>query len=214
MAVGHSIDFSERRMIELFIGKLPDNLSARCKRSFLDGTPFKDVVKYFKSLQQTDVEVEIIKAEEQARVAVLDKMKQHLGANKNGKPKGDAKNPNKNGKQFNSPQNKPPAQRQGGAQQQDNASKPKLGFKLSPCRNCGGMGHLSQNCTNLTGSKAAEGTQCYACKGTGHFASECANNKEASNTTVPTKTQTGSNNKSKQLKDKVSETSKQGNEQA
>ena len=27
-------------------------------------------------------------------------------------------------------------------------------FKLSPCRNCGGVGHLSQDCANLKGTKA------------------------------------------------------------
>ncbi|KAL8453390.1 hypothetical protein Emed_000889 [Eimeria media] len=46
---------------------------------------------------------------------------------------------------------------------------------LSACRNCGGMGHLSQTCANIRGSRSQPNARCFQCQGRGHMTQECTN---------------------------------------
>ncbi|KAL8453396.1 hypothetical protein Emed_000895 [Eimeria media] len=46
---------------------------------------------------------------------------------------------------------------------------------LSACRNCGGMGHLSQTCASINGSKSQPNVRCFPCQRRGHVAHECTN---------------------------------------
>ena len=67
-------------------------------------------------------------------------------------------------------------------------------FRLSPCRNCGIVGHLSQDCANLKRTKAPANTQCFACGGRGHYKRECvpyqALNEEVQQNAATPKAQT------------------------
>ena len=54
------------------------------------------------------------------------------------------------------------------------AGAPTRSVRSGACYNCGGMGHISRDCSSAPGAFAAAGPKCYNCGHQGHISRDCS----------------------------------------
>ena len=164
-AVESCREVQDAELIDQFLGRLPVEL----RRQY---TGLRLKTKVF--LEVAEVVIELHEADRLGEMAANSiKQAEREGDDRNGRR--DSKDDFRSSRGRLEQSNKKGANNRGFSRNR-NAGSRAAGdrpFKLSPCRNCGGTGHLSRDCANLKGTKAPPHTQCFECGGKGHYKREC-----------------------------------------
>ncbi|KAL8441752.1 hypothetical protein Emed_007503 [Eimeria media] len=160
---GSCSELTDKELIDILVGTLPDDLGAMWASHRRQFTTWQQATAYLKNAEYDLREVERARKYKANRytsasnvISVVDREKRDQRVHKGLNPRDG------------------PRRLDGHGHKASEGLRP-LPKNLSACRNCGGMGHLSQTCANLKGSKAQSDVRCFRCQGRGHVAHDCTN---------------------------------------